>query len=60
VLYRKGSPEDPMTNEQLMDKFRTLTKTVDGRRPEQIARIVSHIEDCENLAELSHLLRVAE
>jgi hypothetical protein len=49
-----------MTNEQLMDKFRTLTKTVDGRRPEQIARIVSHIEDCENLAELSHLLRVAE
>ena len=60
VLYRKGSPEDPMTNEQLMEKFRTLTKAIDGRRSEQIARIVSHIEDCENLVELSNLLTVAE
>ena len=60
VLYRKGSPEDPMTNEQLMDKFRTLTKSIGDRRSEQIARIVSYIEDCENLGELSHLLTVAE
>ena len=60
VLYRKGSPEDPMTNEELMDKFRTLTKRLDGRRSEQIALIVSHIEDCENLAELAHLLMAEE
>jgi hypothetical protein len=49
-----------MTNEELMDKFRTLTKRLDGRRPEQISLIVSHIEDCENLAELSHLLMAEE
>ncbi len=59
VLYRKGSPEDPMTSEQLMDKFRTLTKSIGDRRSEQITRIVSYIEDCENLAELSHLLTAA-
>jgi 2-methylcitrate dehydratase PrpD len=56
VLYRKGSPEDAMTNEQLVDKFRTLTKRFGARQSEQIAKIVSHIEDCENLAELSRLL----
>jgi hypothetical protein len=49
-----------MTNEELMDKFRTLTKRLDGRRPEQISLIVSHIEDCENFAELSHLLMAEE
>jgi 2-methylcitrate dehydratase PrpD len=60
VLYRKGSPEDPMTNEQFMGKFRTLTMRIDGRRAEQIARIASHIDDCEDLVELSHLLTVSE
>jgi 2-methylcitrate dehydratase PrpD len=56
VLYRPGSPEDPMTREQLMDKFLTLTKGIDRGHAEQIAAIVSHIEDCNNLAELSQLL----
>jgi 2-methylcitrate dehydratase PrpD len=60
VLYRKGSPEDPMTEEQLNEKFCTLTERVGGRRSGQIADLVSHIEDCENLAELSHLLTIDE
>ena len=58
VLYRKGSPEDPMTDEQLMDKFRTLTKRLDSPRAEQIVKIVSRIDDCENLNDLSQLLTV--
>ncbi len=56
VLYRKGSPEDPMTVEQLMEKFRTLTKGIESRRAEQVVEIVSHIEDCNDLATLSRLL----
>jgi hypothetical protein len=47
-----------MPAEQLMAKFRTLTKQIDGRQSGQIAEIVSHIEDCENLTELSGLLTV--
>ena len=39
VLYRKGSPEDPMTGEQLKEKFRTLTKRIGSRRSERIAEI---------------------
>lgn len=60
VLYRKGSPEDPMTGEQLMQKFKALTEQIGGRRAGQIAQFVSHIEDCENLVELSQLLTADE
>ena len=60
VLYRKGSPEDPMTEAQLVEKFNALTKKIGGRRSEQIAKVVSHIEDCEDLAELSRLLTTDE
>jgi 2-methylcitrate dehydratase PrpD len=60
VLFRKGSPEDPMTGEELKEKYRTLTERTGARRSGQIAEIVSHIEDCENLAELSRLLTIDE
>jgi 2-methylcitrate dehydratase PrpD len=56
VLYRKGSPEDPMTSEQLMEKFRALTKGIASRQSERIAEIVSQLEKLETLAELSSLL----
>ena len=56
VLYRKGSPEDPMTLEQLSEKFRALTMSMDSQRSEQIAQIVSHMDDQKDLAELSRLL----
>jgi len=58
VLYRPGSPEDPMTRDQLADKFLTLTKGIDARRSKEIATIASHIEDYDNVAELSQLLTV--
>jgi 2-methylcitrate dehydratase PrpD len=56
VLYRKGSPEDPMTGDELNEKFRTLTKRIGERRSREIAQAVFRIDDCENLAELSRLL----
>ncbi len=56
VLYRKGSPEDPMTDEQLRKKFDTLTKGIIGERRVQVANVVSRLEDCKNLTELSRVL----
>ena len=60
VLYRKGSPEDPMTAEQLNEKFQKLTERIGARQSGQIAELVSHIEDCENLSALSQLLTADE
>ncbi len=56
VLYRKGSPEDPMTAAQLEDKFFTLTKRMNAGRGKQIAAAVAHLEDAASLAKLSNLL----
>ncbi len=56
VLYRKGSPEAPMSSEELVNKFRTLSKGIGDQRIEKIIEIVSHIEDRETLTELSVLL----
>ena len=58
TLYRPGSPEDPMTPAQLMDKFLTLTKGIGSRRAKEIAQIVAHIEDCDTMTELSRLVTV--
>ena len=49
-----------MTDEQLNEKFHTLTERIGAMRSGQIAKVVSHIEDCENLAELSQWLTVDE
>jgi 2-methylcitrate dehydratase PrpD len=58
VLYRKGSPEDPMSGDELKHKFRTLTRRIGERRSEDIAQAVSRLDDCDSLAELSRLLTV--
>jgi 2-methylcitrate dehydratase PrpD len=58
VLFRPGSPEDPMTHEELMEKFLTLTRGIEARRAKQIAQVVSQIDDCDNMIELSRLLTV--
>jgi 2-methylcitrate dehydratase PrpD len=56
VLYRKGSPQDPMTHEELTEKFFTLTRGMGDARARRIAEIVSQIEDRDDLTELSRLL----
>jgi 2-methylcitrate dehydratase PrpD len=58
VLYRRGSPEDPMTREQLTEKFRTLTQRIGEPTSARIAQVVSRIDERENRAELSQLLTV--
>jgi 2-methylcitrate dehydratase PrpD len=56
VLYRKGSPEDPMTDAELKAKFHTLTKRLGAQRSGQIAEILSNLEARDNLTDLSRLL----
>ncbi len=56
VLYRKGSPDDPMTADQIVNKFRTLTEKMGGQRCERLAELVLHIEELTDLSELSGLL----
>ncbi len=43
-----------------MDKFLTLTKGIGSRRAKEIAQIVSNIENCDTMTELSRLLTVGE
>lgn len=60
VLYRKGSPEDPMTSEQLQEKFRALTENIGGQQSARIVEIVSQIEKSDDLTELSRQLTTSE
>jgi 2-methylcitrate dehydratase PrpD len=56
VLYRKGSPEDPMTGAELEEKFQTLTKSLGSQRSDLIAQSVERIDTSQSLAELAGLL----
>ena len=60
TLFRPGSPEDPMSPAQLMEKFLALTAGMGVRRAKEIALVVSHVEDCDNMTELSRLLTIGE
>ena len=59
VPYRRGSPEDPMTRAQLIEKFKRLTARLGEKKSDQIIRAVDHIEDAANLQELAGLLTAA-
>ncbi len=56
VLFRPGSPEDPMTPEQLTKKFLALTQGIGSRRAKEIVEAVSRVDDRDSLAALSRLL----
>lgn len=57
VRYRKGSPEDPMTAEELDAKFMDLAgKSVDRQTAQRIVAIVAALDRTDSLEELSRLL----
>jgi 2-methylcitrate dehydratase PrpD len=60
VLYRKGSPEDPMTGAELREKFDRLSGGVGAEQGERIARTVAGLDDVADLSELSKLLAAAK
>jgi len=56
VLYRKGSPEDPMTRGELNEKFQALSKHMGRETSDRIQDIISRLEEIDNVSELSRLL----
>jgi len=59
VLYRKGSPEDPMTQDELSDKFQRLTARIGSQKSNQLIEMVSDLERLENMAGLVQTMRMS-
>jgi len=60
VLFRKGSPEDPMSDDDLRGKFERLTERIGPRNSQQLIAVVSDLENIENVEELALLARSAQ
>ncbi len=59
VLHSKGMPQNPMSAEEIRDKFRTLVDPIlPAGRPQQIIDVVDNIENLRSVAELARLLVV--
>jgi 2-methylcitrate dehydratase PrpD len=57
VLYRKGSPEDPMSAEELSQKYERLMARSGGDRSRRIAQCISQLDQASDLSELWRLLK---
>jgi 2-methylcitrate dehydratase PrpD len=59
VAYSKGLPENPMSAEEVKEKFRSLVDPIlPAGRPQQIIDVVENIEQVKNIEELVRLLVV--
>jgi 2-methylcitrate dehydratase PrpD len=59
VAYSKGLPENPMSAEEVKEKFRSLVDPIlPAGRPQQIIDVVDNIEKLKNIDELAQLLVV--
>ncbi len=56
VLYRKGSPEDPMSENELRDKFERLAEKIGPKKSGQLIAMVSDLESVENVKEVARLV----
>lgn len=57
IIHPRGSPERPLSGEELRDKFLTLTrKVISHSRAEAIGETVRHLEDLDDIRSLTHLL----
>jgi len=57
VLYRKGSHEDPMTNNELAEKFIGLaTRAVPRESARQLSETISKLESLDNIDVLAQIL----
>jgi 2-methylcitrate dehydratase PrpD len=59
VLYRKGSPEDPMTQSEIEEKFGNLAQSLGRGCTAQIIATVSRLDGLGSLTEVSRLLAAA-
>ena len=59
VEYPKGDPQNPLSWDELKDKFRTLTQTViSSERQEEIIKVVESLESVDDIRVLSNLTAV--
>jgi 2-methylcitrate dehydratase PrpD len=58
VLFRRGSPEDPMDEKELHQKFLKLSERAGRAQSKQIAAIVTSLETASSISELARLLTV--
>ncbi len=57
VLHSKGMPQNPMSADEVREKFRSLVEPILPRgRPQQIIDTVENIEKLENIDDLARLL----
>lgn len=56
VLFRKGSPEDPMDQKELQQKFMKLSESLGEARSEQVVAAVMSLEKAPSISELARLL----
>jgi 2-methylcitrate dehydratase PrpD len=58
VVYAKGDPENPVSSEEIVDKFDSLTgEFFSPEKREKIVGVVKHFEEMENVATIADLLR---
>jgi 2-methylcitrate dehydratase PrpD len=58
VDYPKGDPENPVSIEEIVDKFNLLTEKVfSWGRGKKIVGELRRCEEVGNIAEIAHLLR---
>jgi len=57
VDFAKGTPENPMSDEEVKEKFHDLTATViDDGRAKDIIEVVLNLEECQRITDLTTLL----
>ena len=56
--YPKGEPENPLSKEQILNKFRRLASGVIG--PDRSERIISLIEELEKVDDISKIMSLAQ
>lgn len=58
VDYPKGDPENPVTTEEIVNKFDVLTENLfDRGKRRKIVEELKAVEERDNIAEIAHLLR---
>ena len=58
IEYPKGDPENPLSNEELIDKFLTMVKPV--LPIQQAQKIIRLVENFEDLADVRHFMKVLD
>lgn len=59
ILYPKGNPENPMSEDELVEKFALAAPTLSQERIEAITEFVGTLENCSNVIELFEIVEAA-